>query len=96
MTAPKPKPPHCPRRALVRQHGARRYVSRLRVERQLQSNWGSAWLVALLAKLAASAGANTLGPPPLERPQEPPARESSGGYDSDASLGSICDFIPSD
>ena len=96
MTAPKPKPPHCPRRALVRQHGARRYVSRLRLERQLESNWRSAWLVALLAKLAASAGANTLGPLPLERPQEPPARESSGGYDSDASLGSICDIIPSD
>lgn len=96
MTAPKPKPPHCPRRALDRQHRAGRYVSRLRFERQLQSNWGSVWLVALLAKLAASAGANTLGPPPLERPQEPPARESSGGYDSDASLGSICDFIPSD
>jgi len=98
MTAPKPKPPGRPRVALDRQHGARRYVSRLRFERQLESNWGSAWLVELLANLnlAASAGATALGPPPLERPQEPPARESSGGYDSDASLGSICDFIPSD
>ena len=96
MTAPKPKPPGGQRRAIARHHSAPKTITRVRFARQLRTHWGSPWLVALLANLAAAAGANTLGPPPLERPQEPPARESSGGYDSDASLGSICDFIPSD
>jgi hypothetical protein len=96
MTAPKPKPRGGQRRAVGRQYSAPKATSHKRFERQLRTYWGSSWLVALLAKLAAAAGANGLGPPPLERPQEPPARESSGGYDSDASLGSICDFIASD
>ena len=93
MTAPKPKPRGGQRRAIARHHSAPKTITRVRFERQLQTYWGSSWLVLLMANLAAAAGANTLGPPPLERPQEPPARESSGGYDSDASLGSICDFI---
>ena len=96
MTAPKPKPPGGQRRAIARHLSAPKTITRARFERQLRSYWGSSWLVLLMANLAAAAGANTLGPPPLERPQEPPARESSGGYDSEASLGSICDFIPSD
>ena len=96
MTAPKPKPPGGQRRAIARHLSAPKTITRARFERQLRSYWGSSWLVLVMANLAAAAGANTLGPPPLERPQEPPARESSGGYDSDASLGSICDFIPSD
>ena len=57
---------------------------------------GQPAFLVLVEALAADAGRNRLGPPPLERPQEPPARESSGGYDSDASLGSICGFIPPD
>ena len=57
---------------------------------------GQPAFLVLVEALAADAGRSRLGPPPLERPQEPPARESSGGYNSDASLGSICDFIPSD
>ena len=93
MTAPKPKPRGGQRRAVGRQYSAPKATSRKRFERQLRTYWGSSWLVALLANLAAAAGPNTLGPPPLERPQDPPARESSGVYDSDASLGSICDFI---
>jgi hypothetical protein len=96
MTAPKPKPRGGQRRAVGRQYSAPKATSRKRFERQLRTYWGSSWLVALLANLAAAAGANGLGPPPLERPREPPARESSGGYDSDASLGSICGFIPFD
>ena len=96
MTAPKPKPPGGQRRGIARHHSAPKTITRVRFERQLQTYWGSSWLVLLMANLAAAAGPNTLGPPPLERPQDPPARESSGGYDSDASLGSICDFIPSD
>ena len=83
MTAPKPKPRGGQRRAIARRHSAPKTITRVRFERQLRSNWGSSWLVALLAKLASDGGANGRGPPPLERPVDRPARESSE-YDSRA------------
>ena len=52
MTAPKPKPRGGQRRAIARRHSAPKTITRVRFERQLRSNWGSSWLVALLAKLA--------------------------------------------
>ena len=84
MTAPKPKPRGGQRRAIARRHSAPKTITRVRFERQLRSNWGSSWLVALLAKLASDGGANGRGPPPLERPVDRPARESSAEYDFDA------------